>query len=158
MQHHLVPDEVEPDSLAPNLDFYLPRTAHGSSLSPAVSAALLARAGRPDEALAMLGIALHLDLDDATEMTAGGLHLANLAGVWQAVLTGFGGVSVNRGAVHVEPHLPSAWSALHLRFRCLGRRISLSITGDQVRLRTDGPIRVALPGLRVRRVEEEVTT
>jgi trehalose/maltose hydrolase-like predicted phosphorylase len=158
MLHHLVPGEVEAGSLAPNLDFYLPRTAHGSSLSPAASAALLARAGRADEALTMLGIALRLDLDDATGMTAGGLHLANLAGVWQAVLAGFGGVSVDRDAVHVEPHLPSAWSALHLRFRCLGRRLSLSITGDHVRLRTDGPIRVALPGLRVRRVEKEITT
>lgn len=35
MLHHLVPDEVEPGSLAPNLRFYEPRTAHGSSLSPA---------------------------------------------------------------------------------------------------------------------------
>jgi trehalose/maltose hydrolase-like predicted phosphorylase len=158
MLHQLVPDEVEPGSLVPNLDFYLPRTAHGSSLSPAVSAALLARAGRPDEALAMLGIALRLDLDDATGMTAGGLHLANLAGVWQAVLSGFGGVSVVRGVVHIHPQLPSAWSALQLRFRCQGRRLTLSVTGDRMRLRTDGPIRVALPGQRVQRVDEEVTT
>ena len=34
MLHHLVPDEVVPGSLAANLDFYEPRTAHGSSLSP----------------------------------------------------------------------------------------------------------------------------
>ena len=43
MLHHLVPDEVAADSLGPNLDFYEPRTAHGSSLSPAVHASLLAR-------------------------------------------------------------------------------------------------------------------
>ena len=48
MLHHLVPDEVEPASLAANLAFYEPRTAHGSSLSPAIHASLLARAGRPD--------------------------------------------------------------------------------------------------------------
>ena len=72
MLHHLVPGEVEPGSLVPNLDFYLPRTAHGSSLSPAVTATLLARAGRPDDALAMLDIALRLDLEDTTGMTAGG--------------------------------------------------------------------------------------
>ena len=47
MLHHLVPDEVEPGSLATNLAFYEPRTAHGSSLSPAIHAALLARAGEP---------------------------------------------------------------------------------------------------------------
>ncbi len=58
MLHHLVPGEVAAGSLAPNVDYYGPRTAHGSSLSPAVTASLLARAGRPDEALAMLGTAL----------------------------------------------------------------------------------------------------
>ncbi|MGZ4627207.1 MAG: hypothetical protein ACXV3S_13115, partial [Kineosporiaceae bacterium] len=33
MLHHLVPDEVAPGSLEPNLEFYGPRTSHGSSLS-----------------------------------------------------------------------------------------------------------------------------
>ncbi len=46
MLHHLVPEEVAPGSLAANLAFYEPRTAHGSSLSPGVHAALFARAGR----------------------------------------------------------------------------------------------------------------
>ena len=42
MLHHLVPSQVQPGSLEPNLDFYGPRTAHGSSLSPGVTATLLA--------------------------------------------------------------------------------------------------------------------
>ena len=75
MLHHPVPDQVEPGSLRPNLDYYGPRTAHGSSLSPAITASLLARAGRPDEALAMLRMALALDLDDLTGMTGAGLHM-----------------------------------------------------------------------------------
>jgi hypothetical protein len=43
MLHHLVPDETAPGSLATNLDFYEPRTAHGSSLSPGIHAAIKAR-------------------------------------------------------------------------------------------------------------------
>ncbi len=46
MAHHLIPDGVARGSLVPNLDHYLPRTSHGSSLSPTVHATLLARAGR----------------------------------------------------------------------------------------------------------------
>ena len=42
MLHHLLFDETAPDSLIPNLDFYEPRTAHGSSLSPAIHASLSA--------------------------------------------------------------------------------------------------------------------
>ena len=47
MLHFLVPAETAAESLAANLDFYEPRTAHGSSLSPGVHAALLARAAAP---------------------------------------------------------------------------------------------------------------
>jgi len=79
MLHLLVPEEVAPGSLGPNLAHYGPRTAHGSSLSPAVHAALLARAGQPDQGLALLKLACRLDLDDLTGTTAQGLDLATLA-------------------------------------------------------------------------------
>jgi trehalose/maltose hydrolase-like predicted phosphorylase len=146
MLHHLVPDQVEPDSLVPNLDYYNPRTAHGSSLSPAITASLLARAGRPDEALAMLRTALALDLDDLTGMTGAGLHMANLGGVWQAVVAGIAGVRVRAGVLTVDPRLPAAWDGLQLRFRCLGRKVRLDITHDQAEIWADAPLAVALAG------------
>jgi trehalose/maltose hydrolase-like predicted phosphorylase len=146
MLHHLVPDEVAPDSLAANLDFYGPRTAHGSSLSPAVTATLLARAGRADDALEMLQFALSLDLGDTTGVAAGGLHIANLASVWQAVLSGFAGVRVESDALVVNPHLPRRWRSLELRFHCLGRRVRLAITTDEVIVHSDGTLRTHLAG------------
>ena len=57
MLHHLVPDEVVPGSLEPNLRFYEPRTAHGSSLSPAIHASLLARAREFEGALGRCSLA-----------------------------------------------------------------------------------------------------
>jgi trehalose/maltose hydrolase-like predicted phosphorylase len=146
MLHHLVPEEVEAGSLAPNLDYYGPRTAHGSSLSPAVTASLLARARRPDEALAMLRTALALDTADLSGTTAAGLHLANLGGVWQAMLIGFAGLRVRAGVLTVDPQLPGAWGSLQLRFRCLGRRVRLDITREHVEIATDGPLRAGLAG------------
>jgi len=145
MAHHLVPDQVEPGSLGPNLDYYDPRTAHGSSLSLAITASLLARAGRPDEALAMLRMALALDLDDLTGMTGAGLHMADLGGVWQAVAVGMAGVRVRAGVLTVDPRLPSAWDGLQLRFRCLGRKVQLDITPDRTEIWADAPLAVALP-------------
>ncbi|HLY33207.1 MAG TPA: glycosyl hydrolase family 65 protein [Jatrophihabitantaceae bacterium] len=153
MLHHLVPDEVAPGSLAANLDFYAPRTAHGSSLSPTVMACLFARAGRTRDALAMLRMALRLDVGDTTGMVAGGLHLANLAGIWQTMLSGFAGVSVTRGVLHIDPRLPSEWPRLEIRFRALRRRIGLVICDDCVDITTDGPVEVSLSGGAVRMVE-----
>ena len=152
MLHHLVPGEVAAGSLAPNLDYYGPRTAHGSSLSPAVTASLLARAGRPDEALTMLRTALALDIDDLSGTTAAGLHMANLGGAWQAVLTGFAGLQVRAGALSVDPQLPGAWGSLQLRFRCLGRRVRLDITRERIELATSGPLLAGLAGEVPRRV------
>jgi trehalose/maltose hydrolase-like predicted phosphorylase len=145
MLHHMVPDEVEPGSLAPNLDFYGPRNSHGSSLSPAISASLLARAGRPNEALDHLRVALFLDIEDQKGTTGGGLHLATMGGVWQALLAGFAGIRVRDGVLCLDPALPSAWPSLGLRFRCLGRQLRLQLTHEDVDIHTDQPLPVQLP-------------
>ena len=143
MLYHLVPEEVVPGSLGPNLDYYLPRTAHGSSLSPAVTASVLARAGRPAAALDLLRLALRVDLDDMTGATASGLHIAAMAGAWQALVHGFAGVRVRAGALDIDPCLPPGWARLGLRLRCLGRRVGLQVHPDEVRIDSDGPIRVS---------------
>jgi trehalose/maltose hydrolase-like predicted phosphorylase len=134
MLHHLVPDEVAPDSLGPNLDFYEPRTAHGSSLSPAIHAALLARAGRFREALDALRIAARIDLDDLTGTSSDGVHLATMGGLWQALVFGFAGVRPRREMLRVEPHLPPEWAALELRLRFRGAPFGLRIDRGGVEL------------------------
>jgi trehalose/maltose hydrolase-like predicted phosphorylase len=143
MLHHLVPEEVAPDSLLPNLDFYEPRTAHGSSLSPAVHAGLHARAGRFREALDALRIAARVDLDDLTATTASGVHLATMGGLWQALVFGFAGVRSRNGKLVVQPRLPPEWGALELRLRFHGHPFGLRIdraavaldSGPELRLR-----------------------
>jgi hypothetical protein len=144
MMHHLVPSEVAPGSLGPNLDFYEPRTAHGSSLSPAVHAALFARAGRPEEALPLLQLAARLDLEDVTATTAGGLHLGAMGGVWQAIVPGFAGVRPEGDALAVDPRLPGAWNGLDLRLRFRGVPLRLRAENELVALDADAsvPVRV----------------
>jgi trehalose/maltose hydrolase-like predicted phosphorylase len=140
MLHHLVPGEVAPGSLVPNLDFYEPRTAHGSSLSPPVHAALFPRAGRPEEALAPLQLAARLDLDDVTATTAGGLHLATMAGVWQALAMGFAGVRPDGDALAVDPRLPEAWNGLDLRLRFRGVPLHLRAEHELVAVDAAAPV------------------
>jgi len=146
MLHHLVPDAVAPGSMVPNLDHYLPRTAHGSSLSPAVHASLLARAGRPEEALGLLRVALRVDLDDLTGSTAGGLHLATMGGVWQALATGFAGLAPHGTALGVAPCLPGDWTRLGLRLRWRGVRLGVVAHHDRVEIQCDAPLEVVVAG------------
>jgi trehalose/maltose hydrolase-like predicted phosphorylase len=147
MLHLLVPEETAPGSLAPNLAWYGPRTAHGSSLSPAVHAALLARAGEPDQALELFRLASRLDLDDRTGTTAGGLHVATFGGVWQALAHGFLGLRPSGGTLGMDPRLPAAWEAVTLRLRFHGRRLRVLAGHDRLDLEVDGPVRVQVAGL-----------
>jgi trehalose/maltose hydrolase-like predicted phosphorylase len=123
MLHHLVPEEVVPDTLEANMRFYEPRTAHGSSLSPPVHAALFARTRDFDKALEALRISAFIDLDDLTQSTAGGLHFATMGGLWQALTYGFAGIRPIAGRLQVDPRLPPTWGSLEVRVRYRGSRV-----------------------------------
>ena len=147
MAHHLLPGEMPAGSLAADLDFYLPLTAHGSSLSPAVCASLLARAGRPDEALDLFDIAANLDLGDLSGTTGGGLHLATMGGLWQAVVRGFAGIRPDGDILRIDPHLPERWRRLQIRLRLRGVPLRIEITHDRVTVDADGPVRSDVYGV-----------
>ena len=90
MLHHLVPDEVGAGIAEANLDYYGPRTRPRQlAVAGRSTRRLLARAGRPTRRSTLFGIACRLDLDDLTGTTAGGLHMATMGGVWQALVDGF---------------------------------------------------------------------
>ena len=146
MLHHLVPDEVEPGSLEPNLRFYEPRTAHGSSLSPAIHASLFARAHNYEAALRWLRIASRIDLDDLTESTASGLHLATMGGLWQALAYGFAGLRPDHDRLQIDARLPDAWDALELHLRFHASRVTVRIEPDRLIVSADRPTSIAVDG------------
>ena len=146
MLHHLVPDEVAPGSLEPNLAYYEPRTAHGSSLSPAIHAALFARVGRMGAAVDALRLSSRIDVDDLTGTTAGGLHLATMGGVWQALVFGFAGLRASSAGLTVDPHLPEAWDALELRVKFHGHSVRIRIEHDAVAVEADPAVPVSVGG------------
>jgi trehalose/maltose hydrolase-like predicted phosphorylase len=125
--HYMVPDEVAGGSLEPNLEFYEPRTAHGSTLSPGVHAALLARVGRLEEAVEMPRLTARIDLDDVGDMTAGGLHVAAMGSVWRAVAFGFAGLRPVVDALAFGPVIPPAWASLELHVLFRESRVRIRI-------------------------------
>jgi trehalose/maltose hydrolase-like predicted phosphorylase len=146
MLHHLVPDDLARGSLRRDLDYYGPLTAHGSSLSPPIHAALLARAGLVDAATEMLSLAARLDLDDITHTTGRGLHLATMGGVWQALAYGFMGLRPRSGTLVVDPSVPDSWGTLSLNVRFRGARVRLEATSQMLRVTGDRPVTVEVPG------------
>lgn len=146
MLHYLVPEELVTGSLAANLAFYEPRTAHGSTLSPGVHAALLARAGRPREALELLRLTANIDLQDIGQVTAGGLHMAAMGSVWRALAFGFAGLQAADDALVVDPVAVPGLEVVELQIRFRGSRVRLRIAPDGATIRAEPPLNVRLPG------------
>jgi trehalose/maltose hydrolase-like predicted phosphorylase len=146
MLHHMLPDEVAPGSLLPNLAYYEPRTAHGSSLSPGIHASLFARSGQIDAALSALQVASRIDLDDLTGTTAGGLHLASMGSVWQALAFGFLGHRARQDALEIDPHVPERWTAFDLRAMFRGSRVRFHVAGDHATVEADHPMSLRVAG------------
>lgn len=141
---HVLPELDGPKRVRANIDFYEPRTAHGSSLSPAIHAGLLARIARYDEAIRWLCTSAMLDLDDVTGTAVGGVHTATMGGVWQALVHGFAGVRVEGDSLRVDPRLPPDWSRLSVRVRFRGRRVLLVVSHDGVSLEAEAPVSVLI--------------
>jgi trehalose/maltose hydrolase-like predicted phosphorylase len=146
MLHHLLPEETVSGSLEANLDYYEPRTSHGSSLSPAIHASLLARAGRSDEALRLFTMACRLDLDNLTHTTAKGLHTATFGGVWQALVFGFAGIRPTSAGLSVDPAVPERWRSLRLHLRFRGRLVKVVAGPEHLQVLADGAVPVLVGG------------
>ena len=146
MLHHLVPDETVPGSLLPNVDYYEPRTAHGSSLSPGIHAALLARAGFPDAAMDLLRLTSRLDLDDVTGSTSAGLHVAAMGSLWQAIVFGFAGARMRGSRLRLDPRVPPAWDVLELPLHVHGAMVRVQADPEHAVVDAERPITVEVPG------------
>lgn len=149
MAYHLVPEEMEGRAIRSNLDFYEPRTAHGSSLSPGVHASVLARAGRLTDAVEALRLAAFVDLDDLTGTTGTGLHLATMGSVWQALAFGFAGLRAGPDALTVDPRLPVSWRSLGVRVVYRGTPVRLRIEADRTWIEADRPTTIDFRGVRL---------
>lgn len=131
----LLGSKFNPAVWASNYYYYEPRTAHGSSLSPSIHALLAARLGDMGLAMRYFNEAATIDLSDNMGNASGGVHLAGMGGLWQAVIFGFGGIQIihhsalespERGTILVDPWLPEAWKCL--RFNLMYRDQKLGFT------------------------------
>ncbi len=121
----LFPDAFTDEVVAANYRYYEPLTDHGSSLSPAVHAAIAARIGLRQDAQRYWEQSLWLDLTNAMDNSMLGVHAAALGGTWQALVFGFLGVRFTDDGPRVDPRaaqrLPAGWDSLEATLAWRGR-------------------------------------
>lgn len=133
-----------------NFDFYEPRTAHDSSLSPMAYALLAAEIGRLDYAYRYFLRSALMDLRSDGPHWNHGIHAAALGGAWQAVVHGFLGVRLRREGVVFDrrPVLPPGWQRVSVPLSWSGQAFVAEVEAQgsvRVRSRSKSPLPIVTP-------------
>lgn len=128
---HLMSEEFDEETMKENYSFYEKRTLHGSSLSPSVYSVMGLKVGDSSKAYRYLRRAALIDLLNLQKNTREGIHAANTGGVWQTVIFGFAGVSVEEnGIVHIRPRMPKEWTGIRFRIYFRGTWLEIYVNHE----------------------------
>ncbi|MBB5159695.1 glycoside hydrolase family 65 protein [Saccharopolyspora phatthalungensis] len=127
-----MPAETIPD----NIDYYLRRTSHGSTLSAVVHAWVLAR-GHRHRALEFFDEVLASDIHDTQHGTTNeGIHLAAMTGGVDLLQRCFAGIEVRDGMLRFNPLWPTELGPLELSLRYRGLPLTIKVTGRTITVRS----------------------
>jgi len=94
-------------------------------------ALVAARLGETETALRYLRQAAAEDLE-LDPNSAGGIRIAGLGGLWQAIVLGFAGLDLHGDTLGIDPRLPPQWRSLSFRVRWKGRSVAIRIADKNV--------------------------
>ncbi len=128
--------EFTPDMIFRNIQFYMQRTSHGSTLSWVAHAWVLARAER-QRSWELTLKALDSDVADSQGgTTAEGIHLGAMAGTVDLFQRCYTGIEVSSGALLFNPRLPSEVDRLETTVRFRRHVLDVEITQETLRVRS----------------------
>ena len=138
------------DTIPKNIDYYLARTSHGSTLSEVAHSWVLARSNRPRSWHLFQG-ALDSDLADRQGgTTPEGIHVGAMAGTIDLIQRCYLGIEMRASILHFDPALPDdlQWVKVQLRYR--RQLLDVEIDHDLLRISsrsfTSSPIKVGYRG------------
>jgi len=128
---YLLPGQYSIEEKRAHWAYYEPRTDHayGSSLGPAIHAALGAQLGFGASAYEHFMRAALMDLEDLRGNTKDGVHAASAGGVWQAVVFGFAGLGFSETDLLCRPRLPEHWKRLSFPVCFRGKTYRVDLPG-----------------------------
>ena len=140
----------EPASIPKNIDYYLARTSHGSTLSSVAHSWVLARSDRP-RSWRHFQRALDSDIADVQGgTTPEGIHVGAMAGTIDLIQRCYIGIEMRANALHFNPALPDDLRQIKVRLRYRRQLLDVEINHDTLRIGsqsfTSAPIKVAYRG------------
>jgi alpha,alpha-trehalase len=138
------------DFIPRNIDYYMARTSHGSTLSWIVHAWVLARSDRA-RAWKLFCRALDSDFADIQGgTTPEGIHLGAMAGTVDVIQRCFTGIETRAGVLHFDPCLPLELDRLETIIRYRHHTLQIKVTHEVLEIAsrpaTAFPITIAYRG------------
>ena len=131
----LMEDLFSLDVKRANWDYYEPKTLHDSSLSLSTHVILASDMKDKKMAYELFQRAVRIDAGENMKSSDAGIHAASIAGIWQSVVYGFGGVRMLHGELRVCPMLPDAWRSLEFYIYWHGQKLHLRMDHQEVRIK-----------------------
>lgn len=136
------------ETIPRNVDYYLDRTSHGSTLSRVVHSWVLTRSDR-GRSWKLFMTALESDVEDIQGgTTPEGIHLGAMAGTADILHRAYTGITVRNDVLWFNPVLPEDVGRLHMHIRYRGHALEIDITRNIFQIRAlmgaDGPVRIGL--------------
>lgn len=120
------------EAIPRNIDYYMARTSHGSTLSRVVHSWVLSRIDRR-RSWALFNTALESDIGDVQGgTTAEGVHLGAMGGTVDLIQRCYTGVEARNDVLWLNPVLPEELDELCLRFRYRGHSLELRFGKERV--------------------------
>jgi beta-phosphoglucomutase family hydrolase len=126
------------DYLLRNLNYYLARTSHGSTLSRVVHAQLANLTGDHKLSWGLYLDALTSDYGDIQGgTTAEGIHAGVMAGTVWVALASFAGLDIHGDFPRFYPNMPEHWRKISFSFNFRGADYECEVARETIRIRID---------------------
>ena len=124
--------------LEKNLEYYLARTSHGSTLSRVVHAQLAQMVNNEKLSWELFLDAVGSDYNDIQGgTTAEGIHTGVMAATLVVALSTYAGIDLREKLLVVNPHMPKAWNDIEFKMSFKGVEFKFEISHSAVKVIAD---------------------
>lgn len=134
---HQMGYEIDPGIIPKNIDYYLQRSSHGSTLSNIVHSWVLARSDRA-RSLELFRKALESDVSDVQGGTTHeGIHLGAMAGTVDILQRCYTGIEFHDDTLFFNPRIPHGLPKLFMKIKYRGNWFDITATPESMTIASD---------------------
>jgi alpha,alpha-trehalase len=129
--------DFNPEYILKNIDYYLKRSSHGSTLSNIVHSWVLSRSDRP-RSLELFQKGLESDISDIQGGTTHeGIHLGAMAGTVDVLQRCYTGLEFHDNILFLNPNIPDQLPKLFMRIKYRGNWFDIDVTPESMTIACD---------------------